>query len=225
MGLFYPAGKPKLVLAELRIGLPLVYTDTEKPRSQDAAPAGMPGTWREPNRDVLFPFSEALKLWTIETIPILEEVASTYGGYIFYKDLSQQLFERTGVHTRTQLGNWIGKPLGAVLAHCMKHDLPALSSLVVRAESGMVGRGFNEFLRMSGKDPIEDALALEWVAAEERLKCYRRYGSVPSDAEAMLTREYAEKLSRNAPQPMKSHASCSSCGMLLPVSGQCDYCA
>ncbi|MFT4470122.1 hypothetical protein ACMX2H_09475 [Arthrobacter sulfonylureivorans] len=161
----------------------------------------------------------------METIPILEEVASTYGGYIFYKDLAQQLFERTGVHTRTQLGNWIGKPLGAVLGHCLKHDLPALSSLVVRAESGMVGHGFNEFLRMSGKDSIEDPLTLERVAAEERLKCYRHFGSVPFDAEPMLTREYAEKLSRSEPRPMKSQPACSSCAMLLPVSGQCDYCA
>lgn len=184
-----------------------------------------PGTWREPYRDISFPFAEALKLWTEETIPILEDVASTYGGYIFYKDLGERLFERTGVHTRTQLGNWIGKPLGSVLRHCRDNSLPALSSLVVRAGTGMVGDGFNEYLRLAGREPIDDPVALEWVAAEERLNCYKHYGPpLPQGAEPMLTREYSERLIQRVPRTPSRQPTCPSCGTILPVSMQCDYC-
>lgn len=184
-----------------------------------------PGTWREPYGDIPFPFSEALKLWTEATVPILEDVASTYGGYIFYKDLGERLFEKTGVHTRTQLGNWIGKPLGAVLGHCRDNGLPALSSLVVRAGNGMVGDGFNEFLRLAGREPVDDPVALEWVAAEERLNCYRLYcASLPQAAEPMLTREYAERIIQRTPRTPTRLPACPSCGTLLPVSMQCDYC-
>lgn len=184
-----------------------------------------PGVWREPHRDVKFPYQDALQLWADAAIPVLENVASQYNGYIFYKDLQERLFTETGVHTTIQLPNWIGKPLGAVLHHCHERGLPALSALVVRSGSGMVGEGFNEYLRIAGREVVTDPLELEWVAAEERLKCYQRYCSeVPANAEASLTREYGERVSRRktaVPQPLPA---CTSCGMVLPRSMQCDYC-
>lgn len=184
-----------------------------------------PGVWREPRRDVRFSYQDALKLWADAAIPILENVASQYNGYIFYKDLGERLFRETGVHTTIQLGNWIGKPLGAVLYYCHERGLPALSSLVVRSGNGMVGEGFNEYLRMAGREIVTDPLELEWIAAEERLKCYRLYcNEIPGNAEPSLTREYAERVSGNKavePQPLPV---CTSCGMVLPRSMQCDYC-
>ncbi|PWF84870.1 hypothetical protein [Kocuria rosea] len=184
-----------------------------------------PGTWREPHRQIAFPYSQALGEWTEATIPVLEEVASRVGGYITYKDLAERLFDVTGVRTRMQLGNWIGKPLGAVLWHCHDHGLPGLSSLVVHTGDGMVGEGFNEFLRIKGRAPISDSVDLEWVAAEERLNCYRHYcPDVPAGAEPALTREFAQKIERKAPEPSAPAPACAGCGMQLPVSGQCDYC-
>jgi hypothetical protein len=40
------------------------------------------GTWREPHRDVKIPFKEALTEWAEASVPMLEDVARTYGGYI-----------------------------------------------------------------------------------------------------------------------------------------------
>lgn len=187
--------------------------------------ASGPGTWREPHTDVHFPFSEALELWTKAAVPILEHVASEYGGYIFYKDLGERLFESTGVHTRTQLGNWIGKPLGGVLRYCQDRGLPALSSLVVRSGNGMVGEGFNEYLRIAGRETIDNATDLEWVAAEERLRCYRIYcPDMPADAKPHLTSEYAQTIRRKEPKTAPPPSSCLRCGTVLPLSMQCDYC-
>ena len=184
-----------------------------------------PGTWREPDRHTAVPFPRALEEWTAAAIPVLEKVASRYGGYITYKDLAERLFEATGVRTQMRLSNWIGKPLGAVLWYCRERDLPGLSSLVVHSGDGMVGEGFNEFLRTKGREPVEDPVRLEWVAAEERLNCYLHYcPDIPVGAQPMLTRELAEKLERRVPAPPPV-PSCPTCGMQLPVTGQCDYCA
>lgn len=184
-----------------------------------------PGVWREPCRDVKFPYQDALKLWANAAIPILENVASQYNGYIFYKDLGERLFRETGVHTTIQLGNWIGKPLGAVLHHCHEQGLPALSSLVVRSGNGMVGEGFNEYLRMAGREIVADPLELEWVAAAERLKCYQLYcAQIPENAKQSLTREYAERIGRKTPGAPQPLPVCTNCGTVLPRSMQCDYC-
>jgi hypothetical protein len=72
---------------------------------------------------------------------------------------------------------------------------------------------------------VNDPLSLEWVAAEERLKCYRIYCSdVPQTATPMLTREYMERIRRKEPTARKLVPTCQTCGMLLPNSGQCDFC-
>lgn len=168
---------------------------------------------------------EARKAWAAAGVQILEEVASTYGGYIVYRDLAERLFDTTGIHTSQNISHWTGKPLGAVLEHCRQNNLPALTALVVHAGDGMVGEGFNEFLRQTGRDEIDDPLQLEWVAAQERLKCYRLYcPHVPADATPTLTREYAATLKAPEPKREKPKPSCPACGMQLPATGQCDYC-
>ncbi|MGQ1798108.1 hypothetical protein ACT4S5_13365 [Kocuria oceani] len=185
--------------------------------------SGLPGTWREPRRDVEFPYQEALRIWAEAAIPALEKVASTYGDYSTYQELSEILFEKTGVRTRQLLPNWIRYVLDLVLQHCVDHQLPALTALVVNKDTGMVGDGFNAWLWRTGRDSIHDPLKLEEVAAEERLQCYRQYSSkVPVDAKPQLTREYKRSLDRQAPP--KPVSTCPNCMMVLPVSGQCGTC-
>ncbi|PBB08252.1 hypothetical protein CKW39_10640 [Kocuria sp. WRN011] len=184
-----------------------------------------PGTWHEPDSDIPFPFSEALEVWTDAAILILQDVASRFGGYITYGQLADRLFEKTQIRTRMRLSNWIGRPLGAVLEHCHAHGLPALSALVVRTQDGMVGDGFNEFFRLKHRAHLDDPLQLEWVAAQERLSCYRLYcADVPADATPMLTRQYVQRLDRKTSAPRTSQVLCSNCGMVLPTSGRCDWC-
>lgn len=103
----------------------------------------LPGTWQEPHREVPFPPQEARRVWTEQAISKLQSVASTYGGYITYQSLGDHLFEATRVHTSNLLNRWITNPLFDVLDHCVENDLPALTALVVRKESGMAGPGFN----------------------------------------------------------------------------------
>lgn len=187
--------------------------------------SGRPGTWRQPDRDIPLPFSEALEVWTDAAILILQDVASRFGGYITYRQFADRLFEETGICTRMRLGSWIGKPLGAVLEHCHAHGLPALSALVVHTHDGMVGEGFSEFLRLKDRVYLDDPLQLEWVAAQERLSCYRIFClDVPVDAAPMLTREYARRLEQGSPAPQLLPNVCPSCGMALSPSQKCKWC-
>ncbi|MEX5256691.1 hypothetical protein [Kocuria arenosa] len=184
---------------------------------------GLPGTWREPRRDVEFPYQEALRTWSEAAIPALEKVATTHGDYITYQELAEILFERTGVKTRQLLPNWIRYVLDMVLEHCVQKQLPALTALVVNKDTGMVGEGFNAWLWRTGRSTITDPLELEKVAAKERLECYMRYASdVPENATPRLTREYKRTLDRQAPP--KPEPTCPHCMMVLPVSGQCGTC-
>jgi hypothetical protein len=168
-------------------------------------------------------YRQKVSLWGEAAVPVLEQVASKFGGYIYYKEFAEKLIEATGATTGQGLQNWVGDPLNRVIKHCLANDLPALSALVVRSTDGKVGDGFNAFLQGIGRPRIEDPDQLEWVAAEERLKCYRIYSDhVPEDAAPALTRQFQASIDRNKPKPPPP--TCSSCSTVLPVSGQCDYC-
>lgn len=170
--------------------------------------------------------NDKVALWAEAAVPVLQKVASEYGGYIYYQQFADKLFEETGVTTTQSLYYWIGKPLGVVLDHCTDNGLPALSALVVHAHDGRVGKGFNTFLRRNKRPEVEDPLQLEWVAAEERLKCYRLYcDNVPEDAVPMLTRQYQVAVDRRTPKLSPPPLTCGACAMQLPASGQCDYCS
>lgn len=169
------------------------------------------------------PYQQKVALWGEAAVPVLEQVASVFGGYIYYKDFAAKLIEATGETTRQGLQNWIGDPLNKVIKHCLANDLPALSALVVRSTDGRVGDGFNTFLQGIGKPRIEDPDLLEQVAAEERLNCYLFYSDhVPEGAAPALTRQLQTTMSRNAPKPPAP--TCRRCLTVLPASGQCDYC-
>lgn len=183
------------------------------------------GTWREPHRDVQIPRSEALAEWVEAAVPLLERVASDYGSYLTYKSLAHKLAAETGIHTKQQLNFWIGYVLGGVISTCTERGLPELSSLVVNSSDGMVGSGFNEVLRRSGRQPIEDPYELEVAAAEERLKCYRVYcPNLQEDAVPQLTREYSARVNRQAKPAPRPRPVCPGCGLQLPATGICDEC-
>ena len=104
----------------------------------------LPGTWREPHRDVRISFPQAIAEWAEASIPILEEVARSYNSHITYSDLASRVMEETGIRTGELLTNFSGKRLNRVIHICLDRGLPALSSLVVTASDGTVGSGFNE---------------------------------------------------------------------------------
>lgn len=142
------------------------------------------------------PHQQKLHIWAEEAVRILsEEVATQYGGYITYTQLAERVVENTGRTTKMQQRYWIGNVLGKVLQRCRKRRLPALSALVVRADTGMVGEGFGYWLELTGEPPQETEISLEYVAAAERLKCYRTFSpDVPDGAKPRFTPIYEARL-------------------------------
>lgn len=176
------------------------------------------------------PHQWKLGTWAEATVPKLEVVASRYGDYISYGELAKYFFEQTQVRTDQRLDYWIRHVLGMVLDYCDAKGLPALPALVVQKKSGMVGPGFSAWLPKIGLPATQNPNVLEWVAAQERLNCYRRFGAVvPPDARPTATREYAALLSRDERSASKRspalEATCPGCGTVLPMSGQCDTCS
>jgi hypothetical protein len=154
-------------------------------------------------------------------VPKLEDVASRYGDYITYGELAEYLFERTNVRTDQRLEYWIGHVLGMVLDYCATMGLPALPALVVQKKTGMVCLGFSAWLPQIGLPATQEPKVLEWVAAQERLKCYRYFGAnVPPEARPTPTREYATLLDRDERSASKrtpvTEATCPECGTVLP---------
>lgn len=186
----------------------------------------LPGTWQEPHREVPFPPREARRLWAEQAIPKLQSVASTYGGYITYQDLGDHLFETTKVRTTNLLNRWITNPLFDVIDHCVEHDLPAITALVVRKQSGMVGPGFNAWLQRQNRGPIDDDYELEKVAAQERLAAYRLYcPDVPDDAVPLPTPQLAKKINAGSVDWPWVAPPCRSCGRSLQFYENCPSCS
>lgn len=179
-----------------------------------------PGTWHDSDSSSKVPWPTAVSSWAAATEPILEGVASTYGGSITYQLLAQNLFEQTGYRTLMLLGNWIGKVLGPVQSATLAEGKPPLSSLVVRAETGGVGDGY-----VNHQNPCGFATYAERqeAAAVDRLTCYRVYcDHVPEDAAPHMTALY---IAKNAVKTEPSSAPmCPMCSTAVPASGVCDYC-
>lgn len=180
------------------------------------------GTWHVSDPSTKVPWKDALSAWVAVTEPILEGVASVYGGSITYEQLAEQLFEQTGYRTRMLLGNWIGQVLGPVQSATLAEGKPPLSSLVVRAETGGVGDGYVNHQHPQGFASFAER---QQAAAVDRLTCYRAYcDHVPEDAEPQMTALYQAKHRQKAPTGSPPPKICPSCFTELPVSGRCDYC-
>ncbi|MFC4904629.1 hypothetical protein [Kocuria oceani] len=185
----------------------------------------LPGTWHEPHREVLFPPYEAQRLWTEQAIPKLESVASTYGGYITYGDLGDHLFETTKVRTTNLLPRWIRFTLHNVLDYCDERNLPATTALVVQKESGRVGPGFNAWLQLQNRRPIDNVDELEAVAAQERLASYRLYcPDVPDNAVPMPTPQLGKRINSGDVEWPWAAPPCASCGGPLKFYEPCRVC-
>lgn len=184
-----------------------------------------PGIWRDSARDVRVPKTVAETEWANAAYPILEEVAASYGAVIYYKDLAERIQDVSGVRTTIRLSHWIGPVLGKTLHRAADEGKPPLTALVVRAEDGGVGDGYDASLLRYRGEPAAGWEERERLAAEDRLECYRHYADdLPHDAEPRLTAQLEERLRTKASPVISAPSVCPSCFMQLPVSGQCDGC-
>jgi hypothetical protein len=156
----------------------------------------------------------------------LVRTAETYNGYVTYKDLADELQNKSGIRTKQLVHNWIGRVLGVVSSDCHRLNEPLLSSLCVR-QDGSVGARFGAALDMAYGGPRSADIDLE--AAEERLKCYRHFGAqVPSDGgrpalTPMLatTRNKKAAATRAREKLEEVRVVCPLCFVQLPSSGVC----
>lgn len=122
--------------------------------------------------------------------------------------------------------NWIGRLLTKVVRLAYDDNLPPLTALVVRSDSGMVGEGYDEVLTVEGESPIEDEVDHEDHAARARFSYYQHFGAVIlGGAKPMLARNYVEHLNHNrksAELPVVE--VCKTCFLELPSSGICSNC-
>ncbi|WP_107771029.1 hypothetical protein [Nocardioides sediminis] len=167
-------------------------------------------------------------VWAEAAYDILVEVAGRYHAVIEYSELGEEIQRRSGVTTRMAIRNWIGGVLEIVVHRCARNRIPALTALVVRKNTGMVGDGYDAVLRAEGIPPLEDAMQRENHAAQARLQCYRwaRASDLPPDGGVpALAPKLAATVERQrkaqAPRPARV---CLRCNMAIPATGACDNC-
>lgn len=171
---------------------------------------------------------QAEEVWAPEAHRILTRVAGTYQGLIQYGDLAEELQETTGIRTRKQVRTWLGPVLALVARGNHERGEPSLPALVVNKSDGTVGPAYDEVLRVTGDDQIDDPVAREKHAAATRLECYRWAGAtLPDDGgRAALSPRFEQiqvrlrKERRAAEQPN----ICATCFMAIPPTGVCDNC-
>lgn len=179
---------------------------------------------------------------------ILLEVAGTYRATITYRQLGTDVQRRAAIRCGSTPG-WLVGVLAMVAHVCHRLAEPALTSLVVGHEDGLVGPAFDEVLRTSGLPAAASAQAREQAAAASRLECYRRYApGVPEDAEPTLVTVAAAQRTPtvkgtprakaavkpkplNADRPRRAidenrapHVVCSSCFLQTPPGEECQNC-
>lgn len=180
---------------------------------------------REPLRDDETAFQRDIERWAQAAVPVLQDVAGTYGNFIAYKALATRVFDATQASTRMLVPNFSSRLLNRVIQICLERDLPPLTSLVVSATDGTVGAGFDAVLRASGREVPGTPLERERIAAAERLACYRAYcKDMPADAAPQLTPKYEARVNPVKKEAPKPKPVCDSCGIQLPATKVCDYC-
>lgn len=183
-----------------------------------------PGTYRESDGSAV-EFEQAKTAWTAVARPALLRTAATYHGTISYGDLAEEVQSVSGIRTRMLMHYWIGDVLGRVARACYAAREPLLSSLCVDA-SGSVGDGYRVALQETYGPPMPDDL--DSHAAEERLKCYQRFGATlpPGGGAPALTPKLraSRERARQRASVAQKRAVCPTCHIVLPLSGQCDYC-
>lgn len=177
-----------------------------------------PGTWRVSTGEAVN-WPEAVAAWVQAALPVLVRTAGSYGAYIKYAELAEQVQVDAGIRTKVLLPNWIGEVLGAA-ANAQAEGEPMLTALVVHSD-GTIGDGYG--IPVGERDGVvpDD---LDMHAATERLACYRYFGAeIPADGGIpTLTTEVAARRKRAKPAPAR--AVCPGCNLRLPASGCCDNC-
>ncbi|WP_037974165.1 hypothetical protein [Streptomyces sp. NRRL WC-3742] len=187
--------------------------------------------------------TQAQIVWTRAAYPALVEVAGRYHAVITYGDLAALVQEVSGVRTRFDQRQWLGKVLALVVREAHRRGDPPLTSLVVHAQDGRVGVGYQEVLAVAGHAPLASELDREEHAAAARLACYRHFGAVlPADGGTpALAPRLRESLSRRASgraasgsgrggaqgvsaAPVRVAAVCPGCFIEFPATGVCDSC-
>ncbi|MFF4984461.1 hypothetical protein ACFY3O_31015 [Streptomyces sp. NPDC001046] len=169
---------------------------------------------------------EAREAWAREAYAVLESTARSYHAVITYKELGTEIQQRTGIHTKALLHNWIGSVLGRVVREAHRRGDPPLTALVVRSDDGMVGDGYREVLEVAGEPPPSDVVEREQHAARARLDCYRHFGATlpPGGGVPALAPRYQAAVDRRRQRTEKPTRVCGTCFMQLPATGICDAC-
>lgn len=190
------------------------------------APPPAPGTWRVADGSAV-PFRDAIAEWGTIAHDVLMETATRYNDFVTYMELAERVQEISGIRTKSQMRNWIGKVLAVVVEECARRGEPPLTSLCV-TQNQTVGDGYRFVLETAG-EPIPDDL--DRHAAEARLRCYRAYstdlpsnGGTPTLPPRVTASREAEARKAAAARPEKVEL-CPEHHTVLPRSGRCDYCA
>jgi hypothetical protein len=181
-----------------------------------------PGTWRISDGSAV-EFRVAKEAWSIAAREILTRTAKAYHAYITYGELAEEVQQRTGIRTRSQMRNWIGSVLGKVADACHLRGEAPLTALCVH-EDGTMGDGYAHVLKIAGEVIPED---LELHAAKAKLTCYRTFGAdLPTDGgQPAFTAKVAVARSKKVKKTKAISALCPRCFIQVPVSGRCDNCA
>lgn len=168
------------------------------------------------------PFADAKRAWTAAARPALDRLAATYGAFTTYKDLAEEVQQATGIRSRMRMRYWIGGVLGAVAHQCRRQGEPLLSALCVDAQ-GRVGPGYEEAVAEAYSTSPDDP---QMHAANERLACYRFFGAtIPEGGgRPILTPQVAARRRVAERQRPPKPATCPTCHLALPLTGQCDFC-
>ena len=102
-------------------------------------------------------FVTAQQMWSILSGFVMWSPAAANRGLITYGDLA----EMAGYADR-RAGRVIGRQLGVIGEFCLQNDLPALNSIVVRADSGVPGTGVVHGAERSVSEEQEAVLAYNW---------------------------------------------------------------
>lgn len=141
-------------------------------------------------------FADAMAAWVPIAHEVLLQTAGTYNGTTTYRELTDVVQHRSGVHTRMLIGNWSGKLLEKVAVRAAEAGEPPLTSLCVH-QDGTIGEGYRRAPKSVAGDPdthVDD------LAAYHRLLCYRRYADdLPADGGiATLTPQVVQARARRA---------------------------
>ncbi|MFD4029077.1 hypothetical protein ACFWVP_00670 [Streptomyces sp. NPDC058637] len=169
---------------------------------------------------------EARERWAEEAYSVLTGVARTYHAVITYKELGEEVQERSGIRTKALLHNWIGSVLGKVVREAHRRGDPPLTALVVHTDDGMVGVGYREVLQIAGQPPLDGVEEREHHAAQARLDCYRKFGATipPGGGRAALAPRYQAAVERRRVRTAAPPPVCAGCFVQLPSTGVCDSC-